>query len=138
MIEMLKAAKAAKAQVAALTTEQKNAALAAMADALLAHAPEILDANQKDIDRASGKIAPVMLDRLRLNMERIEGMAKGIREVVALPDPVGRVLSEHTRADGLLIKKTAVPVGVIAIIYESRPNVTSDAEERQCVYPPWR
>ena len=127
MIDMLKAAKAAKAEVAALTTTQKNAALEAMASALLSHADEILDANQQDIDRASGKIAPVMLDRLRLTNERIEGMAKGIREVAALPDPVGRILSEHTRADGLLIKKTAVPVGVIAIIYESRPNVTSDA-----------
>ena len=127
MIEMLKAAKAAKAEVAALTTEQKNTALEAMADALLSHAGAILEANGKDIDRASGKIAPVMLDRLRLNNERIEGMAKGIREVAALPDPVGRILSEHTRADGLLIKKVAVPVGVIAIIYESRPNVTSDA-----------
>lgn len=127
MIEMLKAAKAAKAQVAALTTAQKNAALQSMADALLTHASAILSANQKDIDRASSTIAPVMLDRLRLTFERIEGMAKGIREVAALPDPIGRVLSEHTRSDGLLIKKTAVPIGVIAIIYESRPNVTSDA-----------
>ena len=127
MIEMLKAAKAAKSEVCALTTVQKNTALEAMADALLTHMDSIMEANQKDIDRASATIAPVMLDRLRLTPDRIKGMASGIREVAALPDPVGRVLSEHTRTDGLLIKKTAVPVGVIAIIYESRPNVTSDA-----------
>ena len=127
MIDMLKAAKAAKAAVCALTTVQKNMALEAMADALLTHMDSIMEANQKDIDRASATIAPVMLDRLRLTPDRIKGMASGIREVAALPDPVGRVLSEHTRTDGLLIKKTAVPVGVIAIIYESRPNVTSDA-----------
>ena len=127
MIEMLKAAKAAKTEVSALTTAQKNAALEAMADSLLTHETSILEANQRDIDRASSTIAPVMLDRLRLTSARIADMAKGIREVAALPDPVGRVLSEHTRPDGLLIRKTAVPVGVIAIIYESRPNVTSDA-----------
>lgn len=127
MIEMLKAAKAAKAEVSSLTTQQKNAALEAMADALIASEAPILEANQQDIARASSTIAQVMLDRLRLTPERIVGMAKGIREVAALPDPVGRVLDEHTRSDGLLIRKIAVPVGVIAIIYESRPNVTSDA-----------
>lgn len=127
MTELLKNAKAAKAEVSALTTEQKNNALNAMADALLANQDKILAANEEDIHRASSSIATVMLDRLRLNPERIAGMAKGIRDVAALPDPVGRVLGEHTRADGLLIRKTAVPVGVIAIIYESRPNVTSDA-----------
>lgn len=127
MMTLLKAAKSAKAEVNALTTSQKNAALFAMADALIAHQEQILAANADDIIRASGTIAPVMLDRLRLTPERIEGMASGIREVAALPDPVGRVLDEYTRADGLKIQKTAVPVGVIAIIYESRPNVTSDA-----------
>ena len=127
MIEMLKAAKAAKTEVSALTTDQKNAALEAMAKALLDHESDILEANQKDIDRAGSSIAQVMIDRLRLTPERIAGMAKGIREVAALPDPVGEILSEYTRADGLSICKTAVPVGVIAIIYESRPNVTSDA-----------
>ena len=127
MMELLKAAKAAKAEVNALTTEEKNAALFAMADALLAQQEQILAANAEDIKFASGTIAPVMLDRLRLTPERIEGMAKGIREVAALPDPVGIILDEHIRPDGLNIQKTSVPVGVIAIIYESRPNVTSDA-----------
>ena len=104
MINMLTAAKAAKAEVSALTTEQKNAALNAMADALLASQDEILSANGQDIVRASEKISTVMLDRLRLNPERIAAMAAGIRDVAALPDPVGRVLEEHTRADGLLIQ----------------------------------
>ena len=127
MIEMLTAAKAAKAEVNALTTTQKNATLFAMADALISQQGQILAANDEDINRASTTIAPVMLDRLRLSPERIEGMAKGIREVAALPDPVGLILDEYTRTDGLRIQKTSVPVGVIAIIYESRPNVTSDA-----------
>ena len=127
MIDMLKAAKAAKAEVCALSTHQKNDALNAMADALLAHENQILSANEQDIARSSATISPVMLDRLRLTPQRISAMANGIREVAALPDPVGRILEEHTRADGLKIQKTSVPVGVIAIIYESRPNVTSDA-----------
>ena len=127
MIEMLKAAKAAKAEVSALTTQQKNQALHAMADALITYSQDILDANAKDIARASSTISPVMLDRLRLTPDRITGMAAGIREVAELDDPAGRILDEYTRADGLLIRKIAVPVGVIAIIYESRPNVTSDA-----------
>lgn len=127
MINMLKAAKAAKAEVSALTSEQKNAALQAMADALMQYKDAILEANQADLDAATRVIAPVMLDRLKLNDARIEGMAKGIREVADLPDPVGRILNEHIRSDGLLIRKVSVPIGVIAIIYESRPNVTSDA-----------
>lgn len=127
MIEMLKAAKAAKPMVAALTTEQKNAALAAMADALLENTDAILAANALDMEAAAATISTVMLDRLKLNEQRIESMAKGIRDVIDLPDPVGRVLSKHTRSDGLLITKQSVPVGVVAIIYESRPNVTSDA-----------
>ena len=127
MIEMLKAAKAAKAEVSALTTAQKNSALKAMADALLRHKDSILSANAADIEAATGVIAPVMLDRLKLNDERIAAMAKGIVEVAELPDPVGRTLDEHIRQDGLQIRKVSVPVGVIAIIYESRPNVTSDA-----------
>ena len=127
MISMLTRAKAAKTAIAALTTEQKNAALAAMADALLANQEAILTANQLDLDNAPASISPVMIDRLALSPARIEGMAQGIRDVVNLPDPIGKVLKSHTRADGLLIEKTAVPMGVIAIIYESRPNVTSDA-----------
>ena len=127
MKTMLEAAKAAKAEINRLTTEQKNAALNAMADALLAQEAEILAANALDLEAAKGKVPDVMLDRLLLTSARIAGMAQGIREVAALPDPVGAVLEEYKRADGLLIQKTAVPMGVIAIIYESRPNVTSDA-----------
>lgn len=128
MKKMLEAAKAAKTEIACcLTTEQKNAALNAMADALLTHEADILAANALDLDAAKAQISTVMLDRLRLTPERIAGMADGIRQVAGLPDPVGQVLEEHTRADGLRIQKVAVPMGVIAIIYESRPNVTSDA-----------
>ena len=127
MKSMLTAAKAAKIQVSTLTTEQKNAALKAMADALEENESVILAANALDMEKAKGTVSNVMLDRLLLTSARIKGMADGIREVVKLPDPVGRLLEEHTRADGLKISKTAVPMGVIAIIYESRPNVTSDA-----------
>ena len=127
MINMLKAAKASKTEVSNLTEEQKNRALHAMADALIAAQNVILDANALDLEAASTTIAPVMQDRLRLTPERIHSMAQGIREVAALPDPVGRILEEHIRNDGLKIQKVSVAVGVIAIIYESRPNVTSDA-----------
>ena len=127
MNTMLQAAKAAKFSVMALSTEQKNAALEAMAQALLDNQEAILSANATDIENATGKVPQVMLDRLLLTADRIAGMAKGIREVAALPDPVGHLLDRHTRADGLQIDKISVPMGVIAIIYESRPNVTSDA-----------
>ena len=127
MIDMLKAAKAAKPEIARLTESQKNAALNAMADALITNTQQILSANAEDMEKAKGTVSTVMLDRLQLTPARIEGMAKGIREVAALPDPVGRLLEEHTRSDGLNIRKISVPMGVIAIIYESRPNVTSDA-----------
>ena len=127
MKTMLEAAKAAKTEITRLTTEQKNAALNAMADALIANENKILAANALDLEAAKGTVSDVMLDRLQLTSARIAGMAQGIREVSALPDPVGMVLEEYKRADGLLIQKTAVPMGVIAIIYESRPNVTSDA-----------
>ena len=126
MFEMLKAAKAAKNEITQLSTQQKNAALSAMADALLAQTDAILAANGQDMEAARG-ISPVMLDRLKLTKERIAGMASGIRAVAELPDPVGRLLEEYVRPDGLKIQKVAVPMGVIAIIYESRPNVTSDA-----------
>ena len=127
MIEMLKAAKAAKAQISTLSTAQKNAALEAMADALLKNEETILSANAADLEKAKGTVSDVMLDRLLLTPARIAGMAKGIRDVVSLPDPVGLLLDGHIRADGLKIQKISVPMGVIAIIYESRPNVTSDA-----------
>ena len=127
MKELLEQAKAAKPRVAALGTEEKNRGLLAMANSLEAHAGEILKANAKDLTEAQGKISDVMLDRLRLTEGRIQAMAQGIRQVAALPDPVGLTLDSHTRPDGLKIDKVSVPMGVIAIIYESRPNVTSDA-----------
>ena len=127
MKELLMEAKAAKPRVAALGTEEKNRGLLAMADSLEAHAGEILKANAEDLTGAQGKISDVMLDRLRLTEGRIQAMAQGIRQVAALPDPVGLILDSHTRPDGLKIDKVSVPMGVIAIIYESRPNVTSDA-----------
>ena len=127
MKTMLEAAKTAKTEITRLTTEQKNAALYAMAEALIAHQDAILAANALDLEAAKGTVSDVMLDRLQLTPTRIEGMAKGIREVAELPDPVGHILDDYTRADGLNIRKVSVPMGVIAIIYESRPNVTSDA-----------
>ena len=127
MFEMLKAAKAAKSQISCLTTDQKNAALSAMADALEKNCDNILQANAQDIEAAAGNVSQVMIDRLRLTKDRVTGMANGIRDVVNLPDPVGTVLDRYIRQDGLIIEKVSVPVGVIAIIYESRPNVTSDA-----------
>ena len=127
MKEMLEAAKAAKSKISRLTAGEKNAALNAMADSLISCEKTILDANALDLEAAKGHVSDVMLDRLRLTPERIAGMAKGIREVAELPDPVGLTLESHTRPDGLKIDKVSVPMGVIAIIYESRPNVTSDA-----------
>ena len=127
MKEMLAAAKAAKFDICKLTTQEKNAALNAMADSLLAQEAEILAANELDMAAAKGTVSDVMLDRLKLTSQRIAGMAQGIREVAALPDPVGHLLEEYTRPDGLNIRRVSVPMGVIGIIYESRPNVTSDA-----------
>ena len=127
MNKMLTAAQAAKMEIAQLTTEQKNAALLAMAQALVDHSDAILAANSQDMEAAKGTVSDVMLDRLQLTRARIDAMADGIRQVAELPDPVGKVLEEYTRSDGLMIQKTSVPIGVIAIIYESRPNVTSDA-----------
>ena len=127
MLNLFISAKEAKPLVSALTEEQKNTALKEMAFALRENAKDILFANEADIKAAEGKIPKVMLDRLMLDNSRIEGMAKGIEEVALLPDPVGHILDTYTRQDGLQIQKVSVPVGVIAIIYESRPNVTSDA-----------
>ncbi len=125
--EILLAAKAAAPVLAAADTETKNKALLAMADALEADSAAILAANALDMEAARGHIQPVMLDRLALNESRIAGMADGIRQVVRLPDPVGRVRSRVERPNGMVIDKVGVPMGVVAIIYESRPNVTSDA-----------
>lgn len=112
---------------APLSTEHKNECLKAMADSLLDSAEDILIANKADIEASRGIISDVMLDRLMLNKSRIEGMAKGILEVAELPDPVGSVIEKTVNSAGLIIEKTSVPFGVVAIIYESRPNVTSDA-----------
>ncbi len=125
--DILKAAKAACREASRLTTEQKNQALLTMADCLVAHTDAILEANAADLEAAKNTLSTVMLDRLALSPERIAGMANGIREVAALPDPVGRVLETFTRGNGLCIEKRSVPIGVTAMIYESRPNVTSDA-----------
>ena len=125
--EILIEAKKVKTRLASLNTEEKNKALLFMADALIENADEILTANKSDLEKAKGTISDVMLDRLALTKERIEGMANGIKEVVALPDPVGKVLNRVERPNGIVIEKTTVPMGVTAIIYESRPNVTSDA-----------
>lgn len=126
-LEILKRAKAAAPALAILSTEKKNEALCAMANRLDAYTEEILAANHEDVEAAKGKISDVMIDRLRLTPERIHAMADGIREVVLLQDPVGRVETTHTRPNGLRIDRVRVPVGVVAMIYESRPNVTSDA-----------
>lgn len=126
-LEQMRQAKAVAPVLAAATTEAKNSALSAMAQALCVHTKDILAANAQDMEAAKPHISPVMLDRLALTEARIAAMADGVRQVAGLPDPVGEVLSREVRPNGLVIEKTAVPLGVIAIIYESRPNVTSDA-----------
>lgn len=124
---ILKQAKAAKSELAKLGSEDKNNALLAMADALEENCRAILEENKKDVEAARGKITDVMIDRLSLDESRIKGMADGIRDVVKLPDPVGKILDRVELENGLVVEKTAVPMGVVAIIYESRPNVSSDA-----------
>ena len=126
-LDILKNAKKSAPDLLMASTEEKNKALLLMAEALINNTEKILKANAEDMEKAKGSISPVMLDRLMLNEKRISDMAKGIREVAQLDDPVGRVIKSVTRKDGLLIQKISVPMGVIAIIYESRPNVTSDA-----------
>ncbi len=125
--EILNKAKKAKEEITLIGVEQINKGLLSMADSLVENTEEILLENKIDLENAKGKISDVMLDRLSLSKERIEAMAQGIRDVAKLSSPVGKVLSTTTRNDGLVIEKTAVPMGVVAIIYESRPNVTSDA-----------
>ncbi len=125
--ELMQAAKAAAPVLATLDGAARSAALLAMAEALEEQEGEILAANQLDLAAAHGRISPVMLDRLSLNSERIAAMADGIRAVATLPDPLGKTLASYRSEDGLLIERVSVPMGVIAIIYESRPNVTSDA-----------
>src|SRR3954453_14550448 len=121
-------ARAAARLLARLSSVQKNAGLEAMAAELLATGPEILEANAKDLANArEAGLSNAMIDRLTLNEKRLQAMAEGIRQVAPLPDPVGENIRDWTRPNGLRISKVRVPIGVIGIIYESRPNVTSDA-----------
>ena len=126
-IDLLKKTKAAWGSIRSANAEEKNRLLLAMAESLEANQADILRENQKDMDAARGSISDVMLDRLALTQARIHAMADGIREAAALPDHVGRALSQFTRPNGMTITKRQVPLGLVAIIYESRPNVTSDA-----------
>src|SRR5229473_1462627 len=119
-------AKAAARQLATLSTAVKNKALLAMADALEVREAELLEANRKDLAAASG-LSKAAIDRLILNTKHIKEMAVGLREVAALPDPVGEVTKEWQRPNGMQVGRMRVPIGVIGIIYESRPNVTADA-----------
>ena len=127
MREMGIRAKHAAGVLATLTTEEKNAGLLAIADALRARQTEIMAANALDLEagKANG-MSPALLDRLALNGDRIEGMAQGCQDVADLPDPCGRVLESQTRPNGLYMEKVSVPIGVIGIVYEARPNVTVD------------
>ena len=125
--ELLKTTKSAWKSTNTLSSETKNAVLAEMANELLLNTDEILEKNKLDVEKSRGIINDVMIDRLTLTKDRIKAMADGILEVSKLEDPVGCVLGEHTHPNGMLIKKVSVPIGVVSIIYESRPNVTSDA-----------
>lgn len=125
--ELLEKARSLKAAAAALSGEAKNAALASMADALIKNTDNILSANSEDVKKAEGVLSVSMIDRLSLTKERIASMASGLKDLIALENPVGRILEERTLYNGLSLSKVSVPFGVVAIIYESRPNVTSDA-----------
>jgi len=128
MTFLARQAKAASRDLAKLTTAEKNACLLAMADALQARSALLKDANALDMDAgAKSGLSAAMLDRLRLDDKRIAGMAQGLCEVARLPDPVGRILDERVRPNGLKLQKISTPIGVVVIIYESRPNVTADA-----------
>ncbi len=126
-LELCKLTRAARVPLASMERAKKDALLLSMAEHLTAAAPEILSANAQDMDAARGRISDVMLDRLYLDEKRLSAMADGVRAIAALPDHTGRVLSEVRRPNGLVIQKVQVPLGLVAIIYESRPNVTSDA-----------
>jgi glutamate-5-semialdehyde dehydrogenase len=128
MTGLAKAARAASRNVAALTTAEKNGCLLAMADAILRDTEVIQAANARDLEAGTAAgLTTAMLDRLKLEAKRIGAMAQGLREVAALPDPVGHVLDERVRPNGLRLQKISTPIGVVVIIYESRPNVTADA-----------
>ena len=126
-LDILKKTRAARSSLAALDETAKNRILLAMAEALMAAEGDILAENDADMAAARGHINDVMLDRLRLDHDRLAGMAEGVRAIAALPDHTGRVLSEVRRPNGLVVRKVQVPLGLVSIIYESRPNVTSDA-----------
>ena len=126
-LDILKKTRAARGSLAALDETAKNRILLAMAEALMAAEDDILAENAADMTAARGHINDVMLDRLRLDHDRLAGMAEGVRAIAALPDHTGRVLSEVHRPNGLVVRKVQVPLGLVSIIYESRPNVTSDA-----------
>ena len=126
-LDILKKTRAARGSLAALDETAKNRILLAMAEALMAAEDDILAENDADMTAARGHINDVMLDRLRLDHDRLAGMAEGVRAIAALPDHTGRVLSEVHRPNGLVVRKVQVPLGLVSIIYESRPNVTSDA-----------
>lgn len=128
LTQLAKQAKAASRELAKLSTREKNDCLSAMADALEKNSAAIKEANALDMETAAKNGLPTaMLDRLKLDDKRISSMAKGLREVAALPDPVGKTLDERTRPNGLKLQKISTPIGVVVIIYESRPNVTADA-----------
>jgi glutamate-5-semialdehyde dehydrogenase len=128
MTELAQQARTASRELAKLTTAEKNAALLAMAEALEKNTPALKTANALDMETgAKLGLSSAMLDRLKLDDKRVAAMAKGLREVAALHDPVGRVLDERVRPNGLKLQKIATPIGVVVIIYESRPNVTADA-----------
>src|SRR5688572_31693533 len=128
MAQLGRQAKDASRALALLSTAEKNDCLLAMADALEQNFPAIQEANARDMKAgAESGLSAAMLDRLKLDEKRIRAMANGLREVAALPDPVGRVLDERTRPNGLKLRKVSTPIGVVVIIYESRPNVTADA-----------
>ena len=126
-MQLLTRTKAAWGSIRSAGAEEKNRLLRAMADSLEENSADILSANEQDMDAARGTISDVMLDRLALSKTRIHAMADGIREAAALPDHVGRTLAQFKRPNGMTITKRQVPLGLVAIIYESRPNVTSDA-----------
>ena len=128
MAQLGRQAKAASRALALLTTAEKNDCLLAMADALEQNSAAIQEANARDMKAgAESGLSSAMLDRLKLDQKRVTAMGKGLREVAALPDPVGRLLDERTRPNGLKLRKISTPIGVVVIIYESRPNVTADA-----------
>ena len=127
--EKLRRARSASAQLALLSTHRKNALLFAIADAIDAHEKSILTANRDDLENSGLEAA--MRDRLTLTSARIKDMVKGVREVAALADPIGETLAEWTNSSSLRIRKVRVPLGVVGLIYESRPNVTVDAAPRR-------